>query len=210
MAKREKKFYVVWNGRTTGIFEDWESCRAAVNGYEGARYMSFATKELALEAFHDGRPERFMRKAVVEREDANGRWPAHIENVIAVDAACNMTNGEMEYQGVYIPGGQQLFHQGPFQGGSNNIGEFLAIVHALAWCKKKHLDLPVYTDSKTAIAWVRNKKANTKVAQNHQNNILFDLVRRAETWLKNHSWTNPVLKWDTQAWGEIPADFGRK
>ena len=133
-----------------------------------------------------------------------------LANSLAVDAACNSQTGQMEYQGVYTETRQRLFHQGPYPDGSNNIGEFLAIVHALAWCKKHRVDLPVYTDSKTAMAWIRQKKANTKVIPSAHNKVLFDLISRAETWLKENTWKNRLLKWNTAAWGEIPADFGRK
>jgi ribonuclease HI len=211
VAKNSKKYYVVWAGRDTGIFDTWDACKGLVAGFDGAKYKSFPTREQAEQAFHDG-PGHHLGKnrPGVGKPRQKTNSGGYILNSIAVDAACNMVTGQMEYQGVYTDGAQPLFHQGPFQGGSNNIGEFLAIVHALAWCRKHHADLPVYTDSNTALAWVRKKKANTKVAQTSKNKVLFDLVQRAETWLQQHHWTNPLLKWNTEAWGEIPADFGRK
>ena len=48
------KYYAVKNGRKTGIFTDWETCRAQVEGFSGAEYKSFAEKELA-EAYLSGR-----------------------------------------------------------------------------------------------------------------------------------------------------------
>jgi ribonuclease HI len=42
------------------------------------------------------------------------------------------------------------------------------------------------------------------------NKDLLELIKRAENWLKENSFRNPILKWETKAWGEIPADFGRK
>jgi ribonuclease HI len=132
-------------------------------------------------------------------------------NSISVDAACSGNPGVMEYRGVWTADGAELFHFGPARDGTNNIGEFLAIVHALALLhKKEDAVTPVYTDSKTAISWVRKKKANTQLKPNHHNKNLFDMIRRAEKWLKENEWKNPVLKWETERWGEIPADFGRK
>lgn len=148
-----------------------------------------------------------MSKLSQEELEAIGR---PIMDSISVDAACNSTTGRMEYQGVETSSGARLFRMGPFAGGSNNIGEFLAIVHALAWCKKHNIIRPIYTDSKTAMSWVNNKKARTKVERRPENQELFNLIERAEQWLQNNTWETPVLKWKTEAWGEIPADFGRK
>ncbi len=212
MSKTKKKFYVVWKGRETGIFDNWDKCRECVHGFDGAIYKSFGTEYEAAEAFKQNpwvslKGESKLKRLSPEQIKLAG---APIENSIAVDGACNMGTGQMEYRGVYVGAKQELFRQGPYEGGSNNIGEFLAIVHALAWCKKKHLDLPIYTDSKTALSWIRHKHAKTKVVQTPQNQELFGLINRAELWLKNNTWPNQILKWNTECWGEIPADFGRK
>jgi ribonuclease HI len=112
--------------------------------------------------------------------------------------------------GVYTKNGRRIFYAGPFPDGTNNVGEFLAIVHALALLKSKKKTLPIYSDSETAIVWVRNKHANTKLKPTNANAQLFELIQRAEKWLKTNTWNIPVLKWETEWWGEIPADFGRK
>ena len=130
---------------------------------------------------------------------------------ICVDAACAGNPGTMEYQGVDTNTKRRIFYQGPFKDGTNNIGEFLALVHGLGYLKKYgHDTVPIYTDSTTAIAWVRNKKAKTTLLKTPRNAILFDLVARAEQWLKTNTYKNPIIKWETEKWGEIPADFGRK
>lgn len=128
---------------------------------------------------------------------------------LCVDAACSGNPGPMEYRGVHIPSGRQIFHFGPVQG-TNNIGEFLAIVHALALLKQKNSAMPVYSDSRTAQIWVQKRKCKTTLKRNEQTEPLFAIIARAERWLQNNTWTNPILKWDTENWGEIPADFGRK
>ena len=129
---------------------------------------------------------------------------------IAVDAASSGNPGKMEYQGVDTRSRKCLFRQGPFPEGTNNIGEFLAIVHGLAFLKERGSDRVLYSDSRTAISWVRKKRCNTKLEPNARNRELFDLIRRAENWLEKNSYQTPIVKWETQAWGEIPADFGRK
>ena len=118
--------------------------------------------------------------------------------------------GPLEYRGVDLQTGQEIFHQGPYQHGTNNVGEFLAIVHVLRLLEKKKSKLTVYSDSSTAIGWVKKKRCNTELAANEKNAPLFKLINQAEDWLAERPIANPILKWDTKAWGEIPADFNRK
>ncbi|MDD3742531.1 MAG: ribonuclease H family protein [Lentimicrobiaceae bacterium] len=205
---KAKKFYVVWNGRNPGIFDTWAECEKQVKGFEAARYKSFESEKEAIEAFGAGAPS-FKGTAKKNHKPALFNH-VPIKDSIAVDAACSGNPGILEYQGVQTATGKTLFHVGPFPQGTVNIGEFLAIVHGLGFLKQKQLNLPVYSDSKTAIKWVRDKKANTRLQPNATNAELMQLIQRAENWLKNNTWENPVLKWDTAAWGEIPADFGRK
>ena len=124
-----------------------------------------------------------------------------VSEALCVDAACSGNPGPMEYRGVHMPSGREVFRVGPMLG-TNNIGEFLAIVHGLALMKQKGIHMPIYSDSVSGQAWVRNKKARTTLALN--------LVQRAEKWLREKDFRVPILKWNTEEWGEIPADFGRK
>ena len=128
----------------------------------------------------------------------------------AVDAACSGNPGPMEYQGIDLQTGARIFHFGPLHG-TNNIGEFLAIVHALALMEKQGIqDKVIYSDSYNAILWVQKKQCKTKLERNAQTEHLYQLIGRAEQWLHTHTVHTPILKWDTKRWGEIPADFGRK
>lgn len=129
---------------------------------------------------------------------------------LAVDAACSGNPGVMEFRGVIADTGTEVFHRGPFPCGTNNIGEFLALVLGLAYLKKYSLPWVLYTDSVTALAWVRKKKANTKLDFSNNNADLLLMIRSAEKWLRENTWTTEIRKWDTDHWGEIPADFGRK
>lgn len=131
-------------------------------------------------------------------------------DAIAVDAACSGNPGPMEYRGVDLATGQELFRYGPVHG-TNNVGEFLAIVHALAWLHRQGLVRTVYTDSRNALLWVRAGKCRTRLARAPRTEPLYRLIARAEAWLQAHPRTGiPLLKWHTGRWGEIPADFGRK
>jgi very-short-patch-repair endonuclease/ribonuclease HI len=133
-----------------------------------------------------------------------------IANSWAVDAACSGNPGPMEYQAIDLQTGAQVFHFGPLHG-TNNIGEFLAIVHALALMDKQGIkDKVIYSDSYNAILWVKKKQCKTKLVRTPETEQLYQIIARAEQWLRTHNVTIPVLKWETKKWGEVPADFGRK
>lgn len=212
MAKKEK-FYVVWYGNPAGIFGNWEECQRSIKGVKGAQYMSFETFAEAKIAYnkeyadYKGKAGKNKKKLSQDLLDKIGEPNLYS---IAVDAASSGNPGKMEYRGVDTQTGKQLFYQGPFAQGTNNIGEFLAIVHGLAILKQKQSDRIIYTDSRIAMGWVKKKKCNTKLKPSAKNKSLFELIFRAETWLKNNSYITKIVKWETKAWGEIPADFGRK
>jgi ribonuclease HI len=210
MAKKQK-YYVVWEGRKRGVFTDWTDCEAQIKGFPEAKFKSFDTLKEAEEALKENYWDFISPKtAKVPLKEA----PANIGNPnlesIAVDAAWNTATGDVEYQGVYLRTGQKIFHQGPFKDGTNNIGEFLALVHGLAYLQKHQSNLPIYSDSRTAISWLKRKHANTKLEVTPRNKQIFELLQRAEEWLSKNKFTNQILKWETEYWGENPADFGRK
>ena len=205
---KKQKFYVVWTGRNTGIFNTWEECLKQVDKFDEARYKSFKTLEEAEKAFA-GNKFHYLGKNKTTTTPPKGN-KAPVVPSISVDAAWNTKTKVMEYQGVYTQTGELIFRKGPYEDATNNIGEFLAIVHALALLKQKNNLLPVYTDSITAMKWVRIKRANTKLLPTKENAELFEIIGRAENWLKNNDSPNQILKWETKVWGEIPADFGRK
>ena len=212
MAKKKKKFYVVWRGRHPGIFESWDDCKAQIAGYKGAQYKSFTTFEEAKKAF-DGNYSDYStgkaKPAQLSQEELS-RYGNPDYHSISVDAASSGNPGKMEYQGVDTKTKKVLFKQGPFMEGTNNIGEFLAIVHGLAYLKERKSDRIIYTDSRIAMGWIRKKSCNTKLTESSKNKDLFNLIRRAINWLKENDYDTPIVKWETKAWGEIPADFGRK
>ncbi|MCS7035069.1 MAG: ribonuclease H family protein [Saprospiraceae bacterium] len=212
MAKA-RAFYVVWEGVTPGIYTSWEEVRQQTHNYPGAKYKRFASREEA-EAAYRGSYWSCIKKPP---RAAGPKSPAELQRLgvrldsLAVDAACSGNPGLMEYRGVRTDTGEELFRSGPWPGGTNNIGEFLALVHALAWLHQRGLtSTPIYSDSRNAQKWVREKKCRTKLEPTPENEKIFDLIQRAEHWLQTHPTTNPILDWDTEKWGENPADFGRK
>ena len=211
MSKKQK-YYVVWKGVSPGVYISWTDCQLQIKGYDGALYKSFDTKEEAEHAFaspahHYIGPQNSKSKT----QNSIKSLPENFDmNCVAVDAACSGNPGPMEYRGVYLLTGQQIFHFGPIFG-TNNIGEFLAIVHALALMKQKGIRMTIYSDSRNALAWIKQKKCKTKLERTSKTEEVFQMIERAETWLKNHTYADiPLLKWETEEWGEVPADFGRK
>ena len=213
MSKKKAAFYVVWRGKQTGIFASWDECEPLVKGAEGACYKGFATREEAEKALADGPETYIKKKAKSETASAKGANPRNSNPILpalAVDAACSGNPGVMEFRGVIADTGTEVFHRGPFECGTNNIGEFLAIVLGLAYLKQNNLPWALYSDSRTALAWLKKGHADTKLEWNSRNQDLFFMLRKAEEWLHDNTWTTPIYKWETKHWGEIPADFGRK
>ena len=215
MSSKGPKYYVVWAGHDTGVFDSWEECKLQVEGFNGARYKRFPTREQAVAAYRGNQSEHMGLLRAMSRHKATAvnydSFPEIVKGAIAVDAACSRNPGPVEYQGVDIDSGQRIFHLGPLHGGSNNMGEFLAIVHALAMLEQQgRSGVTIYSDSRTAMALVRNRKARTTIAPTAANEPIRRLIARAEAWLQSHTPANRVVKWETERWGEIPADFGRK
>ena len=213
MSKPAKpKFYVVWDGRIPGIYTSWEDASRQVSGYPKAKYKGFSSRAEA-ETAYSGNYWSFVgqkAKPGVKSLDELAKLGVILESV-AVDAACAGVPGPMEYQGVDVLTGEKIFHAGPFEDGTNNIGEFLAIVEALQLLAAEHKPKkPIYSDSVNAQLWVRARTCRTQLQPTNRNGIIFNLIVAAENWLREHPVTNPILKWETSEWGEIPADFGRK
>ncbi len=200
------KFYVVWDGWEPGVYNSWETCKRMISNYPNAKYKSFKTKGEANKALEQG----FFNYQKTKNKLPDEALSEINFNSISVDAASSGNPGKMEYRGVITKTKAELFHIGPFAEGTNNIGEFLALVHGLAFLKNKQSDAIIYTDSKIAMSWVRQKKCKTKLRPKPKNKKLFELIKRAENWLSTNTYSTPIHKWNTKKWGEIPADFGRK
>lgn len=230
------KYYVVWIGENPGIYDNWPDAQAQVKNWPGARYKSFNTLAEATQAYRSGdAADRDVLVSLMARQDAPppasakddkpkrrtapakaGKTPKLVRKPgapdygLAVDASCMGNPGVMEYRGVDLTDGHEVFRIGPMQDGTNNIGEYLAIVHALALLKRYNDTRPVYSDSVTGMSWVRRRGAHTTLKRTGRNDRIFELLERADKWVQTNGWANAVLKWDTETYGEIPADFDRK
>lgn len=216
------KYYVVWVGRQPGVYDNWSDCEEQILNFPGAKYKGFASSAEATLAFRGSNDDTdpadlgsFLIAAADRRSTPPDRFsylsnPDIDHDAWAVDASCQGNPGIMEYRGVELSTGRELFKVGPFQQGTNNIGEFLAIVHALAEMYRRNEWHNIYSDSKTAQAWIRNRQVKTQLKQSDKNAKLFELLGRGLAWIRTHSWPVKIMKWQTELWGEIPADFGRK
>ncbi|MDE6717070.1 MAG: ribonuclease H family protein [Muribaculaceae bacterium] len=219
-----KRYYVVWKGRQPGVYDSLEDAMEQVDDYPGALFKSYGSPAEAAEAYRKGerRSDReqlsgLMVGAGEHRLPKAGepdyfQFPEIDLNGWAVDASCLGNPGKMEYRGVELISGRELFRVGPFEKSTNNIGEFLAIVHALALQKKLGEQHTIYSDSRTGMAWVRNRKVKTNLTRDSRNEPCFCMMERALAWLNSNPATGypKILKWETDRWGEVPADFGRK
>ncbi|MDE7118979.1 MAG: ribonuclease H family protein [Muribaculaceae bacterium] len=223
MAKR--KFYVVWEGRQPGIYDNWDDCQQQVALFPGARFKAFNSQDAATAAFRgDPEAEEGIIRAIAlhnsevatasELDTIAGQLAAFPEinaRAWAVDGACSGVPGPMEYRCVDIATGRQVFHHGPVEGGTNNAAEYLALVHALALLYNRNDGItPIYSDSRTARAWVRDRRNRCTLPRTPEHACVYNLLDRADLWLQTHRTTNPILVWNTALWGEIPADFHRK
>jgi len=231
----KKKYYVVWEGREPGIYDNYEDALEQVDGYPGPKWKSYMSAEEAAIAYREGyKKEESLelgallvagnvrqqaKKGSADTRINSGlpttlpdfnRFPEIDSDAWVVDASCMGNPGVMEYRGVELKTGRELFRVGPFQKATNNIGEFLAIVHALALMKREGVSRTIYSDSVSGMAWVRRRQIKTQLQPCAENRKVFELMARALHWLNTNDYNSKVLKWQTELWGEIPADFGRK
>lgn len=217
---KSKKFYAVFEGRQTGLFFTWPDCEAQVKGYKGARYKSFPTRAEAETALMlnqaTSQTELFLLDSQVNSRPGLTAHPQsdspvpYILDSLSVDASCLGNPGDVEYRGVHTGTKEILFAVGPLAYGTNNLGEFLGIVDGLRYLQARGLTIPIYSDSATGMSWVKKKRVQTKLARRPENQDIFERIDQALEWLNHHTYPNPILKWDTVNWGEIPADYGRK
>jgi ribonuclease HI len=212
----KQKHYVVWKGRTPGIYSNWPQAEAQVKGFAGAEFKSFESRseaELAYTArYADYKGKKVVQRRLLVSEAVQRRLlaPEVVADSYAVDAACSGNPGVLEYRCVHTQSREELFAEGPFSPGTNNIGEFLAIVECLMWCQRHGDQRPIYSDSVNALGWVKARQARTNLSPEAMDKELAERLKRAQGWLAKHTYPNRLIKWDTAGWGENPADYGRK
>lgn len=200
------KYYVIRQGKKTWIFTSRDECKGYVQGYVDAKYKSFKTQQEAEKAYKESYKLYYKSKPKDRRKIEDIPFE---KNSIAVDAACSWNPWVLEYKGVDLISGKILFHQ-KFSLGTNNIGEFLAIVHGLKYIKEHKSNKALYSDSKHAISWITQKKCKTRLEKSAKTKKMFEVIASAEARLEKNKYTTQILKRPTSERWEIPADFGRK
>ena len=112
MANYRGKWYVVWCGRETGVCDSWAECEARVKEFPGAQYKSYKTQEEAIRAFREGNADMGVLRAIAQAPKLHVNYEAIPEierDSIAVDGACSGNPGVMEYRGVDVMTGAELF-----------------------------------------------------------------------------------------------------
>ena len=215
------KYYVVFKGHNPGVYDDWEEVKLQTDGFPGAVFKGYSSSEEASEAYrnYSGTEDKNELFRLISNNMANSSQ-TNLQNLKdnpeidwdawAVDSSCLWNPGKMEYRGVSLKTGEVIFKMGPFEDATNNIGEYLALVHAMALMAKRGEYHNIYSDSITALSWYRKHKINSKLQPTPRNAKIFELLARASVWVNTHKFPAKVMKWQTERWGEIPADFGRK
>ncbi len=211
------KYYVVLKGRQTGIFTSRDECKRQVDGFLWAIYKSFSTQQAAEFAW---KAQNFWQKWQSTADYLRTVMGPEFDTAICTDAACPFNPGPVEYRGVRISTGDELFFYGPYQWWSVNIAEFLAIVEGIKIIENDDVIYPslpwpytLYSDSKIALSRVKKWKINTQITKNSTNALLFKKVEQAEEWLHRNKQRSEFIilkKRPTSQRGQIPADFGRK
>jgi hypothetical protein len=125
---------------------------------------------------------------------------------------CGSVNGKnpgiFKYRLVNIETKEVIFEKIISGNCTNNLAELLGAVHAIGYNTANYLNLPVYTDSQTALSWIRKKLIKTK-------HIVTDAELQEELdialkYIKTLSKAEHPLLWNTVAWGQIDADYGAK
>ena len=220
---QRRKFYVVWEGRNPGIYDNWTDAQEQIDHFPGAKYKSYDDIDEATAAFRGDPREQlgFIRALIQRKPDYNPLAPRDYTTLpgirldaIAVDGACAGNPGRMEYRAVRVADGSEVFHIGAKQPltGTNNIAEYLAIIHLAALLAREgDFTTPIYTDSRNTLAWLKRGHSKTTLAATPKTETTLALLARADAWLAaNGPIRNPNIKGPTEEWGEIPADFGRK
>lgn len=138
MAKQ--KFYVVWAGKNTGIFNNWPEVQKSVIGHKGAKHKSFPTLAEAEAAFSEP-PERAKPSSSPARVSKTSTSPAVNSTAlnplfdvhIFSDGGCDPNPGEAASGvAVYDSGALKYLYHGLYNpNGTNNTAELNALHQAM-------------------------------------------------------------------------------
>ncbi len=134
-----KKFYVVWEGRKTGIFTDWDTCKKQVYGFPGAKYKSFSTRAEAEIAFAKAPAGGGKKKAAKKKGTSRGSLSNKDVQALLVDVKI-FTDGGCEPNPGQAGSGISIYRDNRVEElwyglydlcGTNNTAELNALYQAL-------------------------------------------------------------------------------
>ena len=226
--------YVVWVGRKPGIYLSWAETERQTKGFSGAKFKGFPLLIQAQQALQEGpdgnAPSASFSAPVSMKMDSGASSASDSVQAskkpsygrprapyLAVDAAYSHKTKLVEWRGVLVTatGQKEVFRSKPYDGGSANVGEYLAIIEGIEWIGNNMQIgsyLPIYSDSLNAQSWVRRKAHASTVSAC---DAIKQMLAKADSLLQAGLYglvkkSNPIFDWKTSQWGEIPADFGRK
>ena len=167
-----KKFYVVWQGRKTGIFNDWATCKQQIEKFSGAQYKSFPTLDEAQEAFSGSSSSNSTAKSASgttasgtkKRSNTNGVKTYTAKEIDAMDMNTKIyTDGGCEPNPGKAGSGIAVYRDeiidelwyGLFNSyGTNNTAELNALHYAMRIAdheSKQGKSIAIFCDSKYSI-----------------------------------------------------------
>lgn len=167
-----KKFYVVWQGRETGIFTDWNTCKKQVDAFAGARYKSFKTRAEAQAAFAGSAApkssslvKKKSTKQTVKTYTADEIAAMALDTKIFTDGGCepnpgNAGSGIAVYRNNLI---DELWYGLYEPHGTNNTAELHALHQALIMAESEAdlgRSVAIFCDSKYSIQCVTQWAVN--------------------------------------------------
>jgi ribonuclease HI len=197
----QKKFYAVAKGRRPGIYYNWPDAQSQVEGFNGALYKSFLTRQEA---------EEWLKNPVLKKSHAAGNKKEQVHRhepgqdgvVIYTDGGSSGNPGPGGYGVVQIYKGERKEFSGGFRLTTNNRMELTGVIVALRNLKHSDVPVTVYTDSDYVVnginkgwaeKWRRNNwmKSDKKPALNSDLwGELLDLIEPLDitfSWVKGHA-----------------------
>lgn len=157
MNKMAKKFYAVKVGKTPGIYETWADCQTQINGYSGAVYKGFATREEAAAFISGG------TSILKETEETQA--------VAYVDGSYDSTANAFSYGMVLFHNGRELHFSEKYTDSElaqmhNVAGEIKGSEAAIRYCLEHQIEsITIYHDYEGIAKWCSGewqaKKAGT-------------------------------------------------
>lgn len=138
----KKKFYAVRNGRMIGIFETWDECKKQVDGYSGAEYKSFGTRDEAV---------AYMKNEVIE--------PSENSAIAYVDGSYLHSDKRFSFGAVIFENGEEKHFKAAFSDFDlatmrNVAGEIKGAEFVMRYCVEHNIpEITIYYDYEGIEKW---------------------------------------------------------